>query len=348
MIYKHLLKIHLNKLLVFIAFILFINGCTCNNKNRPDVSGVKANVTVLRLDKDLFSFNSSNFNSQLAYMKNKYHDFFYRYCVDVAMLGYPDSSQRFKDSVISFINDRYIKEAYDTAEYTFGDFNKQKNDIEMALRYMKYYFPTIKTPTTVITYIGGFSLGAFTYGDSVIAIGLDMHLGNKFELYQKIQDLPQYIIRTLKPEYVTPNAIHVVLNGSFDFKTDGKKLIDNMIYYGKILYVMKKLMPDAPDSVITGYTQKQLDWCNYYEGEVWKFFIGEKLLFNTNEHDYFNYVTQGPTTNGMAPESPGNIGSWVGWQIVQKYMERFPDTSLPQLMANTNSQQMLEDSHYKP
>lgn len=347
MIYKHLAQIHINKWLAIVALLFLIGGCTCN-KGHVDVSGIKVHLDVQRLDQDLFKFTSDNFNSQLALVQNKYADFFPFYCTQVSLFGFPDTSQRFKDSLLSFISDRYISESHDTAEQKFGDFEKQRSDIEMALKYMKYYFPQVKIPTTIITYIGGFSMGAFTYNDSVIAIGLDMHLGSRFELYQKIQDLPQYVIRKLTPRYITPNAVRVTLTGTFGFKTDGKKLIDNMVYYGKILYVMNKLMPNLPDSIISGYSQRQLDWCKYNEGEVWKFFIGNNLLFNANEQDYFNYVNDGPTTNGMAPDAPGNIGSWVGWQIVQKYMERFPNTTLPELMANTNSQQILDDSRYKP
>ncbi len=348
MIYKHLVQIHINKLLVILILFLLIGGCTCN-RNYVDVSGIKVNLKVQRLDQDLFQFNSQNFNSQLSFVENKYGDFFPFYCGrEVLLLGYPDTLERFKDSLLSFINYKYTRESYDTVQKKFGDFSKQKTDIETAFKYMKYYFPLAKIPTTLITYISGFSVVGFTYGDSVVALGLDMYLGNKFALYQGVQDLPEYIIRKLRPEYITPNAVHVTLTGIFGFQTDGKKLIDNMIYYGKILYVMNKLLPNVPDTIISGYTQRQLNWCKYNEGEVWKFFIGNNLLFDANEQDYFNYVSDGPTTNGMAPDAPGNIGSWVGWQIVQKYMERFPNTTLPQLMANTNSQQILDDSHYKP
>jgi hypothetical protein len=347
MIYKNLIQIYINNMRLIIITIMLFSGCTYN-KNHVDISGINVTLKVQRLDRDMFQIDSTNFNTQIAIIKKKYGDFFPFYCEQISLLGKPDTLQRFRDSLLSFLHDSYIKEVYDSAENKFGDFNKQKTDIETGLKYLKYYFPRTKTPTTLIIYIGGFSLGAFTYNDNVIALGLDMYLGNKLELYQRVSNLPQFVIRRLKPEYITPNAIRVTITGLFNFNSEGKKLIDNMIYNGKIMYAMDKILPDLPDTINTGYTEHQLAWCNYNEAEIWKYFIGENLLFNTNENDYITYVTDGPTTSGMPQESPGNLGSWVGWQIVKKYMERFPNTTLPQLMAITNSQQILDGSHYKP
>ena len=347
MIYKDLTQIHINRGFAVLIISIFLISCN-GNKNHVDVSGINVNLTVKRLDKDLFQIDSSNFNTQIAAIKGNYGDFFPFYCTQVSLFGYPNSSPRFKDSIFSFLHDHNIKELHDTAESLYSDLSKQKSDIETGLKYLKYYFPKAKIPSALVTYIGGFSLGAFTYNDSVLAIGLDMYLGNKFQLYQKVPDMPQFMIRKFAPEYITPNALRVTLTGQFGFKTDGKKLIDNMIYYGKIMYILNKLLPDLPDSVTTGYSQHQLDWCKYNEGEVWKFFIGNNLLFSTNEQEYFNYVNDGPNTGGMPADAPGNLGSWVGWKIVQKYMNRFPNTTLPQLIANSNAQEILDGSHYKP
>jgi len=347
MIYKDLTRIHLNRLwLIFIA-IMLVSGCDCS-RNHVDVSGIKVDVTVKRLDRDFFLIDSANFNSRIVELKNKYNDFFPFYCTQISLLGRPDSSERFRDSVFTFLHDGYITIVHDSAEGKFGDFTKQKSDIETGLKYLKYYFPKAKLPNTIITYIGGFSLGAFTYSDSVIGIGLDMYLGNTFGLYQKVHDLPQFVIRKLTPQYIAPNAIHVTVSELFPFNNDGKKLIDNMIYYGKILYIMDKVLPDVPDSIKSGYTQHQLGWCKYNEGEVWKYFIGENLLFSANENDYYSYVSDGPTTSGMPRDAPGNLGSWVGWQIVKKYMDRYPKTTLQQLIAIKDAQKILDDSAYKP
>jgi uncharacterized protein YjaZ len=50
----------------------------------------------------------------------------------------------------------------------------------------------------------------------------------------------------------------------------------------------------------------------------------------------------------MPAEAPGMIGVWVGWQIVKKYMELHPKTSLEDLFRMTDGRVILEGSKYKP
>ena len=39
---------------------------------------------------------------------------------------------------------------------------------------------------------------------------------------------------------------------------------------------------------------------------------------------------------------------WLGWQIISAYMQRYPNTTLPQLLALRDAQKLLEQSKYKP
>jgi hypothetical protein len=51
----------------------------------------------------------------------------------------------------------------------------------------------------------------------------------------------------------------------------------------------------------------------------------------------------------MAAESPGNVGSWLGLQIVKSYMNAHSDMTLEQLMAESkDAQRFLQESRYKP
>ena len=64
--------------------------------------------------------------------------------------------------------------------------------------------------------------------------------------------------------------------------------------------------------------------------------------------EHKRHVNDGPMTNGMPQESPGNVGSWVGWQIVNQYMKNMGDrTDLPTLL-NTPAEEILAKSKYKP
>jgi uncharacterized protein YjaZ len=60
------------------------------------------------------------------------------------------------------------------------------------------------------------------------------------------------------------------------------------------------------------------------------------------------YIGEAPFTQGM-PEgfSPGNIGQWVGWQIVNKYAGKNPSLSIKEIM-NTSPRTILDGAKYKP
>ena len=61
------------------------------------------------------------------------------------------------------------------------------------------------------------------------------------------------------------------------------------------------------------------------------------------------YVMDGPSATGMPSDSPGNIGAWLGLQIVEAYMNEHPDMTLPELVdAPIDAQRFLLESKYKP
>jgi hypothetical protein len=50
----------------------------------------------------------------------------------------------------------------------------------------------------------------------------------------------------------------------------------------------------------------------------------------------------------MPPESPGNTGSWLGWQIIRTYMKKHPEVTLKDLIQLKDAQKILDDSGYRP
>ena len=48
----------------------------------------------------------------------------------------------------------------------------------------------------------------------------------------------------------------------FRIKAIQSHLIEQMIEKGKQWWLMDKFLPETADSVKTGYTQKQLEWCS--------------------------------------------------------------------------------------
>jgi hypothetical protein len=58
-------------------------------------------------------------------------------------------------------------------------------------------------------------------------------------------------------------------------------------------------------------------------------------------------VLDGPTSQGLPMEAPGNIGSWVGWQIIKKYVAANNITNLENFCKQKiNAAELLQKSGY--
>ena len=60
------------------------------------------------------------------------------------------------------------------------------------------------------------------------------------------------------------------------------------------------------------------------------------------------YIGERPNIPEIGKQCPGRIATWVGWQIVRKYMEEHPQVSLQQLMEEKDAQKIFQQSKYKP
>jgi uncharacterized protein YjaZ len=59
-------------------------------------------------------------------------------------------------------------------------------------------------------------------------------------------------------------------------------------------------------------------------------------------------MNDGPFTAEVTQDSPGRLGVWVGWRIVDSYMRNNKDVTLCELMNENDAQKILEQSYYKP
>jgi hypothetical protein len=123
-----------------------------------------------------------------------------------------------------------------------------------------------------------------------------------------------------------------------------------MIYNGKIMYFMDKILPDAGDTLKISYTRDQLKWCTDFEPKIWAYFLEENLLYETDYPKIQKYLTEAPFTPGLGErnESAPKLAVWTGWQIVRAYMDKHPEVTLQQLMANKDAQKILNESKYRP
>lgn len=327
-------------------------GCN-NNKSRekPDVSNIHLDVKIERFDQDLSGFKNKDYNQQAAAMRQKYGPFFDFYLQQFVIGPRPagDTANIDEAALKKFILDMYIQRIQDSIDANFKDTKETDAQLTEALTYFKYYFPQATIPK-VVAINSGFSLGAFTYDKDVLGIGLDFYLGADNPDYDSA-GIYQYLHHKMTKKYIARNSMEVLYNlyfGGEDIQP-GKTLVEAMADKGKKLYFLSYVLPDAPDSILTGFTADQVKWCEANEYEIWKFLNDKDLLYKDNVMEQKRYLDEGPGTTGMPAEAPGNIGSWIGLQIVRKYMkETGGKVSLQELVTKHNGQDILKVAKYRP
>ncbi|MBL7711487.1 MAG: hypothetical protein JNL13_03445, partial [Chitinophagaceae bacterium] len=132
------------------------------------------------------------------------------------------------------------------------------------------------------------------------------------------------------------------------FEDEEKTLLDMMIQKGKQQYFVEKMLPSVSLEDRIGYTKNQLEWAEANEAMIYNFFLDNNLMFEKNWSKMRRFVVYGPNTSGMPQESPGNIGTWLGLQIVKAYARENPNLSPEQIFADNNAEQFLKKAKYKP
>jgi uncharacterized protein YjaZ len=97
-----------------------------------------------------------------------------------------------------------------------------------------------------------------------------------------------------------------------------------------------------------GYSEEQWDWCIEHEQAIWHLVMDKRDLFKTESLVLTSYLNDGPFTSEVSQDAPGRLGIWLGWRIVESYMQHNEAVTLQQLMAEPDAQKILEDSYYKP
>lgn len=326
------------KYLIFIYTIVFIAGCN-TNPQEVDVSSENVKLAIKRFDSDLTA-HKDDFN----FLHEKYGNFFYRYCNNLIprMRGDNESAEV---ALKNFIADPDFLEVNHAVQDTFKNISETEAQISEAFRHYKHYFIGRKIPE-VITFNSLFNFAVIST-DTVLGIGLDMYLGSKCRYYPSL-GFPEYKTVHMRREYIAVDAMRGWLESEFPMDESKHDFLSTIIYKGKILFALNAMFPKLSDTLKTGYSASQLEWCFENEKNIWAFFVDQKLLFSNSLEQYNKYTSEGPTTNGFPKESPGNIAAFTGWQIVKSYMKENPSFSLLQLMNENDAALILKNSKYKP
>lgn len=245
-----------------------------------------------------------------------------------------------------FLSYELFNDITDAIQKTFGkDKLSFESDLTLAFKHYKYYFPQ-KTIPNLFTFNGGFNQ-SIVIDSAIIGIGLDKYLGTKNVLYEKLE-MEQFKKNVMYPEKLTSDCMFALAESEFPFSFANQNLLSSMLDEGRKMYFTKAMIPQIADTILWGFTGKQMTFCIENERQMWDYLVDNKLLFNNEYMTIKRFTGEGPFTTAFSKDSPAKAAVWIGYQIVLSYMNHHSNVSLPELMTENDYQRIMNKSKYNP
>ena len=333
---------------IICCILLFCIFSCKQDKKVPDVSSISLSNQNFRIEQILKTFSDS---SKLA----DFEDFW---------LQFPSFNEVYYGNILGFQTDELPLLALQTHRlvnhetyqlliqkldsiYTDDSFIQE---IQQSFKFIQHYFPSWTAPN-IYTFISEFGIAHFLFDDGErdgVGIGMDYFLGNSVPYHLIDPSNPvfsTYLTRTFDKDHLTSKTVNAVLQEMYPIQ-NYNQVLDYMIYHGKILNLIEHVVPTISDSILHEYTAAQMQWCQDNEYEIWAFLIDENVLYDQDLRKYNKLINPSPTSPGMPKESPGRTANYIGYRIVQSYLD---NTGVPlNEMMEMDSKTILGKSKYKP
>ncbi|MFL2611624.1 MAG: gliding motility lipoprotein GldB [Flavobacteriaceae bacterium] len=312
---------------IFCLIFIFL-GCSNNKKSNLEIEKIPLEIKFDRFDLEFASVNNKGFQN----LKNKYNFLF--------PSQFPDSlwMKRKNDSIQIMLQNEVNK--------IFPNIDKLEKESENIYKHLIYYFPSIKVPKflTLINNVDYQSKVIFT--DTIILISLDTFLGSTNKIYNGI---PNYIKSDMDKSRFGSILVDKIASSIIEAPSN-RFFLDRIIYKGKILLLKDFIIPLSSDETKIGYNKEQIDWVIQNEEYIWKYFIGNELLFKTDDDLIDRFIIPAPFSKfylEIDNESPGKIGQWIGWQILRSFRKKNPSIKISDIL-NMSSEELFKKANYKP
>lgn len=248
----------------------------------------------------------------------------------------------FFDQLVSYYSEPTLKNLYEDAVHEYQDVSDIESQLGKGFAFLKANFPGMQVPACYM-HVSGFNQNVLA-ADSLLSLSIDKYMGEAYPLYQDF--FYDYQRIKMQRPLVAADYLAGWLMSEYPFEGNENVLLDRMIYEGKIKYIVHLALPEITPAQLMGYKEKDYAWCTANELTLWNTIIQRKHLYTPDQLTTSKYLDDKPCTF-LSDETPGNIGTWIGWQIVSSYMKE-NNVSLQTLMQQQNAQELLSQAKYKP
>lgn len=172
--------------------------------------------------------------------------------------------------------------------------------------------------------------------DSLLGISLDKYMGEDYPLYRRYYYPHQY--RSMKPDRILPDCFVFYLMGRYPFEWHPARrtLFDQLMYRGKIYWVVGQLIDAASAEDLMGYTEEEKAWCKAHLQKVCAWIAAGGYLGSTDPMVLRAFTRSEPGLMFEGKPLPPSVGIWLGIQWVEKYRKQHPDLSVADLLEKND------------
>ena len=322
---------------------LLLLSCTVDPLD-VDVSDVNVALNVKRMDKALFENEVDQ--TTINNLRLEYGIGFDIFEETVLLPNRSNNSASMENELDRFTEDGVMSGTYKSVIEKYGELTETIDFLENAFKHVKYYYPNAVVPDIIVV------PSAFNFGvtsiENVILISLEMYLGAENEYIAKIpaEYIPNHIKALMKKEFLVTDIMRSWIDYSFLSENPETDFLGNIIRQGKIAYALRAFLRDHSEETLLRYTKEQLTWCKDNESNIWNYIVTNEYLFSANQNIIQQFIGEAPFTTGLPQDSPSRVGIWMGWKIIQAYVEENPDIGLVDLLSEEDDNKILRS--YKP
>lgn len=317
---------------------------SCLSGGGKDSRANSQNITIHRYDRLQFEFITANSFTALQRMNTDFPRPTKLMIEEVLEIGQVDSD-KINERMYEYFQDTTLLKLLIDAEVKFKDLSWLEDKLDNAVNLMRKELPDLEIPY----FYAQFSAlnESVVVTDTMVGFSVDKYMGTEYPLYKRFYYDHQR--RSMKPERIAPDCLTFYLMSEYPAPWLPKiTLLDVMIQYGKINWIVAKLLGYERLEEVLDYNEKEIEWCRKNKRALWETMLKEGHLDATDLRIIHGYTHREPLYPILQDDAPMTVGVWMGVLIVDAYMNKHNDLSFADLLKKTNYRSMLTDLEFNP
>ncbi len=320
--------------------LLLVVGC----KSSPKLETSPVNLQFQPFFEQLGKADSASLIPIIHTEKAEYASFFKMYAEGMLQIR-SQSVEEIAGGLQMLTSDPIYRETFDTVQQHFQNLVPLEETIKDGFGRAKTALPALPIPD-IFWVVSGFN-DPVAITDSTIAISLEHYLGANHVFYDRL-GVYNYLRLRKEANRIPIDILEGWIKTEVPAPANQERLIDQIIYEGKVLCLLEACYPNTEAAEILGYSNQQFQWAETNEQGIWTAIVEWKHLYDNQPDVLRQYLGEAPFTKPFGNQSAPRLGRYMGYKIVKAYLRNNPDSGFVSLFQNENAQFILQASKYRP